>query len=63
MYKISVHPYVDRLLDYFEDKEFIYLILEKHQGNSLDSFMDFNQSKNIEEGNNIQYEDKLIDYS
>jgi serine/threonine protein kinase len=42
MYKLSVHPYVVRLLDYFEDKEFIYLVLEKHQGNSLDSFMEMN---------------------
>ena len=30
MYKISVHPYVVRLLDHFEDKEYIYLVIEKH---------------------------------
>ena len=35
MYKVSVHPLVVRLLDHFENKEFIYICLEKHQGVSL----------------------------
>ena len=29
MHKLSVHPYVVRLLDHFENKEYIYLCLEK----------------------------------
>jgi len=52
MYKISVHPYVVRLLDYFEDKEFIYLCLEKYQGTSLDYFFEINK---IDENEIITY--------
>jgi serine/threonine protein kinase len=39
MYKLSVHPYVVRLLDHFENKESIYLVLEKHQGNDLEEYL------------------------
>lgn len=42
MYKLSMHPYVVRLLDYFEDKEYIYLITEKHQGMSLNAYNEAN---------------------
>jgi len=45
MYKVSVHPYVVRLLDHFECKEYVYLVIEKHQGNSLDFFVDVNKDK------------------
>ena len=54
MYKISVHPYVVRLLDYFEDKENIYLCLEKYQGTSLDHFFEVNSGK-IKEDEIIKY--------
>jgi serine/threonine protein kinase len=45
MYKVSVHPYVVRLLDYFEDKEYIYLCLEKYQGTTLDHYIEVNAGK------------------
>ena len=54
MYKISVHPYVVRLLDYFEDKENIYLCLEKYHGTSLEDFFEINAEK-IKEDEIIKY--------
>ena len=54
MYKISVHPYVVRLLDYFEDKEYIYLCLEKYYGSTLDHYFEVNSSK-IKEDEIIKY--------
>jgi serine/threonine protein kinase len=40
MYKLSVHPYIVRLLDHFENKEFIYLVLEKQKGNSMEEYIE-----------------------
>jgi serine/threonine protein kinase len=54
MYKVSVHPYVVRLLDYFEDREYIYLCLEKHHGTFLDNYIEVNGDK-IQESDIITY--------
>jgi serine/threonine protein kinase len=45
MYKLPVHPYVVRLLDHFENKEFIYLVLDKHPGNNLEEYLEENRNE------------------
>jgi serine/threonine protein kinase len=58
MYKICVHRYVIRMFDYFEDKESIFLCLEKYSGPSLDQYIESNAAKILEQ-NVIEWARKI----
>ena len=46
------------MLDYFEDKENIFICLEKHQGTTLDEYININADK-IEENDIITYANNI----